>query len=128
MFHRARRAADPRWEVAASIQVFAADRELVNELVVDLDVDGETRGPALDGVLVARSHPTGWFLWALRRDDLAGQDLEHFRELVTVRAYLLLCRGPEAPLWTRGPGPGEWRSVAPSPAAELAGIARELGG
>ncbi len=47
-----------------------------------------SRTRSVDGVLVATRHPTGWFLHAVRRDDLSEDQLAPFRELVTVRSYL----------------------------------------
>ncbi len=126
MFSRDDRRADPRWELAASTQVFVADHGTIVSLV--REVDQEASGGGLDGVLIARSHPTGWFLCAVRRDDLRGEDLSHFNELVTVRTYLLLREGPVPRVWRPAPGDREWRSAATSLSAELAGIARDLGG
>ncbi|MGA8248565.1 MAG: hypothetical protein WB797_16785 [Nocardioides sp.] len=126
MFRRNARGADPRWELAATTQIFAADARTIVRLVREIDPGAS--GTELDGILMARSHPTGWFLCAVRRDDLGGDDLGHFVELVTVRSYLLLRHGPVAHVWRPGPGDGEWRSPATSLAAGLAGIPSDLGG
>lgn len=123
--HRRNRRTDPRWQVAASIRVVSADRQTVNRLVREVDTDAGER--ELDGVVIGRRHPTGWFIHAVRRDDLAGEDLDSFRDLVTVRSYLLLRQGPVPPLWKPAPGAHEWRSAADSSAADLAGIVRDLG-
>ena len=92
MLRRDHRGADSLWQVAASTPIFTAGWKTVVRLVREVDAGASER--RLDGVLVARSHPTGWFLHAVRRDDLRGEDLDHFDELVTMRAYLLLRRGP----------------------------------
>lgn len=125
MFRRHDRRADPRWDVAASTQVFSADLRTVVALV--REVDAAASEAMLDGVLLARSHPTGWFLWAVRRDDLRGEDLAHFNELVTVRTYLLLRQGPVPRVWRATPGGHEWRSPAASLPAELPGMAPGFG-
>ena len=91
------------------------------------EVDTNAREGPLDGVLIARPHPTGWFLSAIRRDDLRDEDLPHFREVVTVRAYLLLRQGPVSRVWSPVPGVREWRSPVPSYAAEVAGLVGDLG-
>jgi hypothetical protein len=119
------RGADPRWELAASTQVFRADPSTIVGLVREVDPEASVR--ALDGVLIARSHPTGWFLSAIGRDDLRGEDLNHFHELVTVRTYVLLRQGPVRHVWRPAPGDHEWRSAAESLPAELAGIVGDLG-
>jgi hypothetical protein len=124
MFRRDDRGADPRWEVAAATQVFSAPRETVMTLVREVDAKASERG--LDGVLIARPHPTGWFLHAVRRDDLRGEDLDHFNELVTVRTYLLLRHGPVPPMWSPVYADHEWRSAALSTAAELAAMVGDL--
>jgi hypothetical protein len=109
---------DPLWDVASATQVLGADPKTVTSLALETDL----RQPdtAVDGVLVATRHPTGWFIHAVRRDDLPRDQLAPFRELVTVRSYLLLARGPEASAWRRSPTDGEWRSVWFSLARELA--------
>jgi hypothetical protein len=109
---------DPLWDVASATQVLMADPKTVTALALEIDL----RHPDadVDGVLVATRHPTGWFIHAVRRDDLPRAQLAPLRELVTVRSYLLLARGPEAPAWRRSPTDGEWRSVWFSLARELA--------
>lgn len=117
-FHRDRRSpTDPLWEVASATQILVADPTTVTSLSLESDL----REPdaAADGVLVASRHPTGWFLHAVRRDDLPTDQLAPFRELVTVRSYLLLAQGPEAPVWRPSRVDGEWRSVWFSLAREL---------
>jgi hypothetical protein len=112
---------DPLWDVASATQVLVADPETVTSLALDTDLrQPDGADDAVDGVLVAVRHPTGWFLHAVRRDDLPPGELASFRELVTVRSYLLLSRGPEEPAWRRSPTDGEWRSVWFSLARELA--------
>jgi hypothetical protein len=118
MFRSRPRRSDPLWQVAASTQVFAADRATVD--ILTRQVEAEDVDLVYDGLLIARPHPTGWFLWAVRRDDLHQEALGHFRELVTVRAFVLLSQGPVPRLWTPMPvGHPEWRSPAPSLSAEL---------
>jgi len=108
---------DPLWQVASATQVLAADPTKVTSLALE----SELRQPVaeVDGVLVATRHPTGWFLHAVRRDDLSEGRLGAFREAVTVRSYLLLAEGPQAPAWRPSPVDDEWRSVWYSPAGEL---------
>jgi hypothetical protein len=118
LFRARERRTDPLWDVAQATQVLVADPTTVTSLALGADV--RPSDAAVDGVGVATRHPTGWFIHAVRRDDLPGDQLEPFRELVTVRSYLLLARGPEAPAWRRSPTDGEWRSVWLSPARELA--------
>jgi hypothetical protein len=125
MFRRADRGADPRWVVAAGTQIFTTDRETVVRLVREVDPDASER--ALDGVLIARSHPTGWFLWAVRRADLSGEELDHFVELVSVRVYLVLRGGPRSNLWRPAPGDQEWRSAVVSLAEDFSGLVGDLG-
>jgi hypothetical protein len=109
---------DPLWDVASTIQVLEADPTTVTSLALETDVSEPDA--AVEGVLVATRHPTGWFIHAVRRNDLSGAELAPVRELVTVRSYLLLSRGPEAPAWRRSPTDGESRSVWYSLARELA--------
>lgn len=76
--------------------------ELVNdiELFPDLDVlAGVQPSDRCLGAVVARPHPTGWFLSAHHRHDLESEDLEHFAEFARVRALLLLTEGPRASTW-----------------------------
>lgn len=115
---------DPLWEVASATQVLAADRTTVASLALE----SELREPRadVDGVLVATRHPTGWFLHAVRRDDLSEDQLAAFREVVTVRSYLLLAHGPHAPAWRPSPVEEEWRSVSYSLAGELSDLGDAL--
>jgi hypothetical protein len=118
LFRDRERQTDPQWDLAVGTQILVADPATVISLAADsyprqLDAD-------VVGVLVAARHPTGWFVHAVRRDDLSDDQLAPFRELVTVRAYLLLARGPQAPAWLPSPVEGEWRSVGCSLARELA--------
>ena len=82
----------------------------------------------VDGVLRAVPHPTGWFLSAVRRADLEGEDLPCFHEVVTVRAYLLLWRGPESPVWRRTVGGREWRSTVTSLTVDVPADVADLDG
>jgi hypothetical protein len=109
---------DPLWDVASSAQVLAVDPQTVTSLALETGV--EEPDDAVHGVLVANRHPTGWFLHAVRRNDLSEDQLAPFREVVMVRSYLLLAHGPEAPAWRPSPIDGEWRSVWSSLARELA--------
>ena len=111
------RPTDPFWEVASATQIFAADPATVTGLARATDV-GQLDA-TLDGILTATRHPTGWFVHGVRRDDLPGEHVRLFRELVTVRTYLLLARGPEAPAWLPSTVPGEWLSLSFSIAREL---------
>jgi hypothetical protein len=108
---------DPLWDVASATQVLVGDPTTVTGLA--RETEGECDA-AVDGVLVAVAHPTGWFVHAVRRDDLPDAQLGAFRELVKVRTYLLLAQGPQAPAWRAAPIEGEWRSVSLSLARELA--------
>ncbi len=116
-FHDRGRLIDPLWDVATATQILVAGPRTVSALALESD-PREPPGD-VDGVLVANRHPTGWFLHAVRRDDLSEDQLAPFRELVTVRSYLLLARGPEAPAWRPAPVEDEWHSVWYSLAREL---------
>lgn len=59
------------------------------------------------GLVVARRHPTGWFLSARCRPGLAPVDHQNLREFITVRVYLLLRGGPTTGSWAQT-GPTEW--------------------
>jgi hypothetical protein len=109
LFRDRRRRPDPWWQVASATQVLVAHPTAVTSLALE----GELPEPntEVDGVLVATRHPTGWFLHAVRRDDLSDGRLDAFREAVMVRSYLLLSEGPQAPAWRRSPVEDEWRSV-----------------
>lgn len=104
-----RSTSDPLWEVAARTQIFTADEATVARLCTDR-LSGDA--VAHDGVLVAQRHPTGWFVHGVRSESLGAERLALFRELVTVRAHLLLTSGPHSPTWLAGPTDGEWRSPA----------------
>lgn len=117
LFRDRARATDPLWDVASATQVLVADPKSVMSLAPE-PAPGEP-DKIVDGVLVATRHPTGWFLHAVRRDDMSEDQVEAFRELVTVRSYLLLSRGAEEPAWRSAPLVGEWRSVWFSIAREL---------
>jgi hypothetical protein len=120
MFGRDARGVDPLWRVAAATPVFVADLGTLDALVGAVDV-GERLLP-VDGVLVARRHPTGWFVWAVRRADLGYDEAAHFQEAVTVRAYLLLDGRAVQDVWHHLTHEDEWRSVVPSfPAATAVG-------
>jgi hypothetical protein len=117
-FRSRERPADPVWGVAAATPILVADLQTVRSLAFETGV--HEPGVTLDGVLVAVRHPTGWFLHAVRRDDMPADQLTAFRELVTVRSYVLLAHGPgAAPAWQPSPSQGEWRSAAFSIAREL---------
>jgi hypothetical protein len=117
LFRDRGRRPDAWWQAASATQMLAADPATVTSLALE----GELGEPTaeVDGVLVATRHPTGWFLHAVRRDDLSEGRLDAFREAVTVRSYLLLSDGPQAPAWRRSPVEDEWRSVWYSLAREL---------
>ena len=114
--HRERRA-DPLWVVAAATQVLTADPETVSSLAPASDTGD--REASLDGLLIAIRHPTGWFVHAVRRNDLPEDHHAEFRELVTVRSYVLLAHGPQSPAWVPSPRNGEWCSVSFSISRQL---------
>jgi len=118
LFREGKGRMDPQWELAAATQILVADPATVTSLALEC----HPRQPDAEvvGVMVASRHPTGWFIHAVRRDDLSEDQLAPFRELVTVRTYLLLAQGPQAPAWLPSPVEGEWRSVGYSLARELA--------
>jgi hypothetical protein len=124
LFRDRERRTDALWDVASATQVLAADPRTVTSLALETG-RGEP-DQAVHGVLVANRHPTGWFLHAVRRDDLSEDQLAPFRELVTVRSYLLLAHGPEAPAWRPSPVEDEWRSVWYSLARELSELDNAL--
>jgi hypothetical protein len=123
-FRRSDRSADPMWRVASKTQIFAVDEAAVIGLVRELD-HGES-GQPVDGVVVAKRHPTGWFVHAVRRSTLPPDQIGLFEELVTVRSYLLLAHGPKAPAWQPGPAQGEWRSPAFSISREVSDLEDSL--
>jgi hypothetical protein len=114
------RGADPLWKVASATQIFGADEETVNTLA-RVGSWAESPGP-VDGVLIGRRHPTGWFLHGVRRHTLMADELPVFTELVMVRSYLLLAHGPDASVWRLGADTDEWRSPVYSMAHELAAL------
>ncbi len=120
LFRDRGRRIDPRWDVASATQILVADPTTVTSLAIESEPPGP--GAEVVGVVVARRHPTGWFLHAVRRDDLPEDQLAPFRESVTVRTFLLLTHGPEAPAWRPSPVEGEWRSVWYSLGRELSDL------
>ena len=60
---------DPLWDVASATQVLVADPD-DGDLAWRSRPTRGSRTPIVDGVLVATRHPTGWFVHAVRRDDL----------------------------------------------------------
>jgi hypothetical protein len=115
-FRRPDPGTDPMWNVASATPVFVAGEEDVDRLVQEHDLM-PSRG-RVDGLLVAQRHPTGWFLHAVRRDTLPLDQVALFAELVTMRAYLLLRLGPQAPAWEPAPEEGTWLSPAWPPEKE----------
>jgi hypothetical protein len=95
---------DSRWAVAGGIELFA-------------DLDEPDRRQV--GVVVARPHPTGWFLSAHVRPEMDSASIEHFAEFARVRAYLLLTQGPTARTWAPGLG-DRWVAWLPAEYAEAA--------
>jgi len=81
------------WALAAAVEV-----------VADLDEPDAGR----IGVVVARPHPSGWFLSAHHRRDLPPEQAAHFAEFARVRCYLLLTQGPTAQTWQPGAGVDDW--------------------
>lgn len=117
-FFRSRnRPTDPLWEVASATRILVAEQTTLTSLACRTDT--EKPDATLDGILIATRHPTGWFLHAVRRSDLPEDQLAAFRELVTVRSYLLLAYGTHTPVWFPSPIEGEWRSVSFSMTREL---------
>jgi hypothetical protein len=123
LFRDRARATDPLWDVASATQIFVAGPRTVTSFALETDLGGAR---TVDGALVADRHPTGWFLHAVRRDDLPDAQLAPFRELVTVRSYLLLAYGSDALSWRPSPVKGQWRSVWFSLARELSELADAL--
>jgi hypothetical protein len=72
------------WLLAESLQLTPANHPL---------------GAGYHGIVTARPHPTGWFISARYRVDLAAGDLADFAEFARVRSYLLLENGPRKPAW-----------------------------
>lgn len=87
---------DENWDLASSVQLTPAAVEL---------------GPGELGVVIARTHPTGWFVSARYRPGLAVGDLEDFAEFVRVRVYLLLENGPTGSVWEPTRDQEAWRAV-----------------
>lgn len=107
---------DPRWAVARATPVFSARMTTIESLLWEVEIvpePGVDGVDGVDGVLASRPHATGWFVWAVRRDDLEPELEALFRELVTVRTYLLLCEGTTSHLWRPVPSGDEWRSALP---------------
>lgn len=119
-FSRCGRQTATRWESASATQILVADPATVERLAAEA-TSGEEPA-AVEGVLIAVRHPTGWFVHGVRRDDVAGSRASGFRELVTVRTYLLLTHGPATPAWRRTSVSGEWRSISFSAARDLAAL------
>jgi hypothetical protein len=115
-FQDHQRRSDPQWEVASATQIVVADPDTVTRLAAEIVVEQDA---AVEAVLVAVRHPTGWFVHAVRRDDLAGASVASLRELVTVRTYLLLSRGPQAPVWYPAVGKHTWHSISYSLGRDL---------
>jgi hypothetical protein len=105
------------WNVASGTEIFVADKGALSSLAGPEEF--EPRDAEIDGVVVGTRHPTGWFVHAVRRDDLPEAQIGPFRELVTVRTYLLLAHGPIAPAWRPTRAFAGWRSVCLSPSREL---------
>jgi hypothetical protein len=124
LFRSREQPTDPLWDVASATQILVADLQTVTSLALETDV--RKPGVALDGILIATRHPTGWFLHAVRRDDLPEDQLAAFRELVKVRSYLLLAYGPQAHVWNASPIDDQWRSVSFSIARELSELEEAL--
>lgn len=91
---------DDNWMLASSVQLTPA--------LTGLD-EGQ------HGAVTARVHPTGWFISARYKPDLATVDLEDFAEFVRVRVYLLLENGPSDQVWQPAKDERAWRaSCTPS--------------
>jgi hypothetical protein len=92
-------AADSDWDLARSIQVtpstFEGDRDHV-------------------GVLIARSHPTGWFVSVRCRPGLPQSEIDDLQDFAARRSYLLFQQGPQAGSWTAATEGREWRSFVDS--------------
>jgi hypothetical protein len=116
-FRGSERRPDPIWKVASRTEMFVADKEVLSSLASVEEF--EVHDVEIDGVVVGTRHPTGWFVHAVRRQDLPEAQIGPFRELVTVRTYLLLAQGPIPPAWRPTTATGEWRSVCLSPSSDL---------
>lgn len=124
LFRSRERLTDPLWEMASAIQILVADPQTVTSLALETDL--RKADARLDGILIANRHPTGWFLHAVRRSDLPEDQHAAFRELVTVRCYLLLACGAQAQVWLPSPIENEWRSVSYSIVRELSELDEAL--
>jgi hypothetical protein len=51
------------------------------------------------GVVVARQHPTGWFISARYRPSLSAAEIDEFASFTEMQAHLLLESGPQDPSW-----------------------------
>jgi hypothetical protein len=60
------------------------------------------------GVIVARPHPTGWFVSAHHRMGLGDAQMSKLRECVTLHVFSLLWRGPGEEPWTHHPATDLW--------------------
>ena len=73
------------WQIAGDVQLTRTEEDLHRYL----------------GRVTARPHPTGWFISARCRTDLSPQETAELREVVVLRTYLLLTRGPQPGVWER---------------------------
>ena len=78
--------------------------------------------PTYLGVVVAREHPTGWFIRASFQDGLDSDDVALFKEFVTQRVYVLLHDGPCVDTWILS-AKDEWLAYC---AADLGAEATEI--
>ncbi len=89
----------PEWAIAVSVPISA----------YAAGSPGDT-----PGTVIARRHPTGWFIAASHGADMSAEDLADFRHFVCVRVYLLLRHGPRAAAWAHDEAREQWRATRPA--------------
>jgi hypothetical protein len=103
----------PHWELASATRVFTSDTATLEELARRFAPD--VAHPAVNGLVLASRHPTGWFVHAVQAP-LTEAEAEAFEELVTMRVYLLLTEGPgRSDTWLEAPDGIHWVSPALRP-------------
>lgn len=88
-------AEDPEWAIAMRVPIETSA----------VDVDGD-----IVGVVMARRHPTGWFISASRRTGMSKEEVADFGHFVSVRVYILLHCGPGVDTWASDVSSGQWRA------------------
>lgn len=102
----------PHWELASATQVFTCDEATLEELARRF-APGVAH-PAVEGLVLASRHPTGWFVHAVHAP-LTDAETDTFKELVKVRVFLLLTDGPGHDTWLEAPDGIHWVSPALRP-------------